>query len=472
MQTLNLAYLNKPIFNHRLKKLKTLMKLLKTFAFGGITVSSFQPLTVDEVLNGGIAFQSQKEESFDEACKQTVDWLKKWNTDVKKYLNEFVVADWDKNIDITPEHEAATDEKEAAFKAFVREQTEDAKTRFQGLVDACLENESAKECCITDEIDNSPLINPDLHKKPLLWTKKRQIRALNNILTYKVYHEQDMDSSSLDDEDLKIYQESMGKMINIYNTQKIVSYDGTEIFALEPEIYEVMDEKAQTAALSKDEAKKSWDEMKYYWYNWNTKVGQGCKASYEDFVEISNKAAQKNGFNDTGDSWRATYEDAEFEKTVDTLWADVKPLYEKLYGYVRHALNNVYGDEYVKSGKHALPAHVLGNMWAQDWAAMYPIVEPFPHAGVRPDATPELEKIEEIETLYQMSEEFFASLGYWNMTDIFWKESVIEKNNDVEMVCHASAWDFMAGDGMGDDGQTSDYRIKEQFNIKHNSFIN
>ena len=32
-------------------------------------------------------------------------------------------------------------------------------------------------------------------------------------------------------------------------------------------------------------------------------------------------------------------------------------------------------------------------MWAQTWGALYEIAAPFPDAGDRPDATPEIEKV-------------------------------------------------------------------------------
>ena len=59
----------------------------------------------------------------------------------------------------------------------------------------------------------------------------------------------------------------------------------------------------------------------------------------------------------------------------------------------------------------------------------------------------------------------------WPMTDKFWSNSVTEKKEGVEMVCHASAWDFMDGPGMGDDGKTSDYRIKQCTKKTHANFV-
>jgi len=49
-------------------------------------------------------------------------------------------------------------------------------------------------------------------------------------------------------------------------------------------------------------------------------------------------------------------------------------------------------------------------MWAQDWAAIYTLLEPHPGAGERPDATPELEKLT-IREMYDLADEFYQSLG-------------------------------------------------------------
>lgn len=47
--------------------------------------------------------------------------------------------------------------------------------------------------------------------------------------------------------------------------------------------------------------------------------------------------------------------------------------------------------------------------------------------------------------MFQVSEEFFTSLGLIPMTPQFWKESMLEKPTDREVVCHPSAWDFCNG---------------------------
>ena len=56
------------------------------------------------------------------------------------------------------------------------------------------------------------------------------------------------------------------------------------------------------------------------------------------------------------------------------------------------------------------------------------------------------------QTMFEKSDEFFTSLGLIPMSRPFWEKSVIEKPEDKEMVCHASAWDFCNG---------IDYRFNE-----------
>ena len=74
--------------------------------------------------------------------------------------------------------------------------------------------------------------------------------------------------------------------------------------------------------------------------------------------------------------WRSKYDmppDA-FTKELDRLWDQVRPLYLKLHAYVRMKLREKYGDIVPANGP--IPAHLLGNIWAQDWTNVYPLVAP------------------------------------------------------------------------------------------------
>ena len=66
--------------------------------------------------------------------------------------------------------------------------------------------------------------------------------------------------------------------------------------------------------------------------------------------------------------WRSNYDMPadDFAKELDRLWGQVKPLYDDLHCYVRSELGEKYGEDKVPQDK-PIPAHLLGNMWAQSW---------------------------------------------------------------------------------------------------------
>ena len=45
--------------------------------------------------------------------------------------------------------------------------------------------------------------------------------------------------------------------------------------------------------------------------------------------------------------------------------------------------------------------------------------------------------------MFELSEEFFVSLGLIPMPELFWEDSMIVRPVDRDVVCHASAWDFL-----------------------------
>ena len=60
----------------------------------------------------------------------------------------------------------------------------------------------------------------------------------------------------------------------------------------------------------------------------------------------------------------------------------MKPLYEGLHCYARKRLQQRYGKDKVPDGK-PIPAHLLGNMWAQQWNRVYDdLLKPYPAASI------------------------------------------------------------------------------------------
>jgi peptidyl-dipeptidase A len=140
--------------------------------------------------------------------------------------------------------------------------------------------------------------------------------------------------------------------------------------------------------------------------------------------------------------WRSKYDMApdEFAKEVDRLWEQVRPLYISLHAYVRNRLRERYGDAAVPASG-PIPAHLLGNMWAQSWENVYPLVAPR-NADPGFDLTAILKsrKIDSRE-MARYGERFFTSLGFPPLPQSFWERSLFTKPRDREVVCHASAWD-------------------------------
>jgi len=184
------------------------------------------------------------------------------------------------------------------------------------------------------------------------------------------------------------------------------------------------------------------EELKRIWIGWH-KIAVPIKKDYVRFVELSNKGAKEMGFKDTGAMWRAKYdmEPDAFAAEMERLWQQVKPLYDSLYTYTRHKLSEKYGKEIVAEDK-PIPAHLLGNMWAQTWGNVYPLLAPAnADRGYDLGATLKARNTD-AKQMVRYGESFFTSLGFESLPATFWERSMLTKPADRDVVCHASAWDI------------------------------
>ncbi len=183
------------------------------------------------------------------------------------------------------------------------------------------------------------------------------------------------------------------------------------------------------------------NELLDVWKGWHT-IGKPMRKDYQRFVELSNKGAREMGFADSGAMWRAKYDmpPDDFAKELDRLWEQVRPLYVSLHAYVRSRLLDKYGADAV-SANGPIPAHLLGNLWQQNWENVGDLVAP-PNAATGYDLTRILKerKFDERE-MVRYGERFFTSLGFASLPKTFWDRSLFQKPQDREVVCHASAWD-------------------------------
>lgn len=201
-----------------------------------------------------------------------------------------------------------------------------------------------------------------------------------------------------------------------------------------PETCLPLEEITRTMATNRDAGR-----LLELWRGWHA-ISPPMRNDYRRFVELSNKGARELGFPDTGAMWRSKYDmpPDDFARELDRLWSQVRPLYVSLHAYVRNRLREKYGEAVPASGP--IPAHLLGNMWAQDWSNIYELVAP---AGADPgyDLT-EILKRQNFDYLKMVrtGERFFTSLGLAPLPDTFWTRSLFVKPRDREVVCHASAW--------------------------------
>jgi peptidyl-dipeptidase A len=197
-----------------------------------------------------------------------------------------------------------------------------------------------------------------------------------------------------------------------------------------------LEEITRIMANSRDEK-----ELLDVWRGWHS-TAIPMRKDFVRYVELANKGARELHFADTGAMWRSKYDMPPdgFAKELDRLWEQVKPFYLSLHAYVRARLREKYGSVVPERGP--IPAHLLGNVWAQDWSNIYPLVSP-KEADPGYDLTDILKgRKTDPQQMVRYGEGFFTSLGFAPLPKTFWERSLFTKPRDRDVVCHASAWDI------------------------------
>ncbi len=198
------------------------------------------------------------------------------------------------------------------------------------------------------------------------------------------------------------------------------------------------------------------------WEGWHA-IAPPLKEPYARFVQLGNQGAKELGFADLGAFWRAGYDmpPDDFAQEVDRLWTQVKPLYDQLHAHVRRRLGERYGTDVVPQDG-PIPAHLLGNMWAQQWGNIYELVGP-PGRTPGYDLTALLRaRKTDARGMVKYGEAFFTSLGFAPLPQTFWERSLFTRPQDRDVVCHASAWNIDNVDAL---------RIKMCIEIRDEDFV-
>ena len=230
-----------------------------------------------------------------------------------------------------------------------------------------------------------------------------------------------------DDALRKELAETSTKLNSLYATGK-VEYKGETL---------TLDDVSERLGTSRD-----YDEQLALWEGWHA-VAPPMKPLYTRFAELGNQGAKEMGVSDMGALWRSGYDmpPDEFVTEMDRLWGQVNPLYEQLHCAVRAELVEQYGPEKV-SPTGPIPAHLLGNMWAQSWAGLYPEMIPYPDQPSLDVTASLVDQGYDAVRMVQLAEGFFTSLGLKPLPQTFWERSMLTRPEGKEVVCHASAWDL------------------------------
>ena len=224
---------------------------------------------------------------------------------------------------------------------------------------------------------------------------------------------------------------------------------------------------------------RDYDAQLEAWQGWHT-ISKPMRKDYTRFVELVNEGASEMGFADAGEMWRSGYDMSPVELAAETdrLWDQVKPLYEQLHCYTRNKLDAKYGADKGQVAGGMLPAHLMGNLWQQDWGNLWDILQPYQGAGSL-DINNALQQIASRNVASELAkpatgagsagersflaqraaarqtavdmtrraEDFYVSLGMPKLPASYWEKTQFIKPLDRDVVCHASAWDMnMAGD--------------------------
>ncbi|HET7174988.1 MAG TPA: M2 family metallopeptidase [Gammaproteobacteria bacterium] len=222
------------------------------------------------------------------------------------------------------------------------------------------------------------------------------------------------------------------------------------------------------------------------WQGWHDSV-KPMRDDYARFVTLANQGARDFGYKDVAQVWQSGYDmpAQDFAKDTDRLWSEVKPLYRALHCYVYDRLAAVYGKG--RMGRDGtIPAHLLGNMWAQEWTNIYPLVQPYPDVkgpdvdavlqrdydvlearllaqAPKNDIPAEADAIHEaqLEMARQMvgimpdgslapgsAEAFYESMGLQPVPATFWSRSQFIRPRDRQVTCHSTAWDMDGADDL------------------------
>lgn len=174
-----------------------------------------------------------------------------------------------------------------------------------------------------------------------------------------------------------------------------------------------------------EERLKAWNASK--------EVGRVLKDGLANLVSLRNQTVQALDYNNYFEYQVSEY-GMSTEEMVDLnyrLVKELRPLYRELHTWARYEIAKRFN---LKEVPDMIPAHLLPNRWAQDWADMV-TVEGLDLDGALKSKTPEW--------VVKEAENFYVSMGFEPLPESFYEKSSlypVDASSCYKKNTHASAW--------------------------------
>ena len=204
-----------------------------------------------------------------------------------------------------------------------------------------------------------------------------------------------------------------------------------------------------TSSPRRSRSSRNYDELTEAWNGWHD-IARRCASRLRALRRARERRRARAGLQGSRRdvALRATTcRPTTSTKEAERLWQQVKPLYDELHCYARAQLAKKYGADKVPDGK-PIPAHLLGNMWAQQWNNIYDdLLKPYPgrqHRNARTAAEgAEVGRGADDAARRRASTPRSASRSCRRLSG---SARCSTRPRDREVVCHASAWDMDSKD--------------------------
>jgi peptidyl-dipeptidase A len=159
-------------------------------------------------------------------------------------------------------------------------------------------------------------------------------------------------------------------------------------------------------------------------------IGRPLKPGLIELQQLRNQVAKEMGYSSYFALQVADYgmSVAEMMALLDATLETTRPLFDQLHCWAKNSL----AARYKRPAPKLIPAHWIGNRWAQSWPGL---VE---EANLDP-----LFKGSSPETIVKSAENFYVSLGFPRLPETFWQRSdlyPVAAGSPRKKNSHASAW--------------------------------